>query len=197
MTRRAGFTLLELLVAIVVTGVVALLVYGAAGAAVDTQRRLEERRLELRAVRAWRATLEDALRNARPAPTYNDSAFVLLEAYDAEGRPRDRLWFVTAGGLPPLTADADWEVILEPTPQGLSLTARPSGVLAPPRRLVGPRQVTGLDIRVLSADSDEPGWIESWEFPRLVPEAIELTYWTDDGPAGPPLRLTLPLGAVR
>ncbi len=183
--------------AIVLAGVVALLVYGAAGAAMDTQARLQQRRLERRSARAWRATLEDALRNARPAPSRNDSAFVLTEDYDGRGRPRDRLWFVTAGGLPPLTADSDWEVILEPTPRGLSLLATPVGVNAPPRLLIGPRQVTGLDIRVLSPSRRELGWLETWRFPRLVPQAIELTYWTDEGPAEAPVRLTLPLGLVQ
>ncbi|UCF18608.1 MAG: prepilin-type N-terminal cleavage/methylation domain-containing protein [Gemmatimonadota bacterium] len=194
--RRAGFTLLELLVAVVLTGVVALLVYGAAGAAMDTQARLEAQRLETRSERAWRATLEDALRNARPARAYGDTAFVLEERRDAEGRPRDRLWFVTAGGLPPLTADADWEVLIEPTPQGLSLLAQPLGVNTPPRRLFGPREVTGLDVRLLSPLPGQPGWLDSWAFPRIVPEAIELTYWADAGPVGPPVVLTLPLGLV-
>jgi hypothetical protein len=117
--------------------------------------------------------------------------------YDAAGQPRDRLWFVTAGGLPPLTADSDWEVILEATPQGLSLLARAVGANAPPRLLIGPADVTGLDVRVVSALTDEPGWSEIWDYPGRIPEAIELTYWTDDGPAAPPLRLTLPLGRLR
>ncbi|NIR44007.1 MAG: prepilin-type N-terminal cleavage/methylation domain-containing protein [Gemmatimonadetes bacterium] len=197
MTRRAGFTLIELLVAIVLTGVVAVLVYGAADAGVETRRRLEERGHEMRATRAWRATLEDALRNVRPAPNYNDSAFVLMPATDGGGRPRDRLWFVTAGGLPPLTDDSDWEVIVEPTPRGLSLLAHPAGVRAPPRRLIGPPQVTGLDVRVLSGVAGARVWLETWDSPRRVPSAIELTYWTDDGPAGPPLLLQLPLGGTR
>jgi prepilin-type N-terminal cleavage/methylation domain-containing protein len=195
--QRAGFTLLELLVAIVLAGVVALLVYGAVGAAMDTQTRLEERRLATRSARAWRATLEDALRNARPGRTYGDTTFILEEQRDAQGRPRDRLWFVSAGGLPPLTADADWEVTIEPTAQGLSLLARPVGVNTPPRRLIGPQEVTGLDIRLLNPATSQPGWLDSWAFPRIVPEAIELTYWTDSGPAGPPVRLTLPLGLVQ
>ncbi len=88
-------------------------------------------------------------------------------------------------------------MILEPTPRGLSLLATPVGVNAPPRLLIGPRQVTGLDIRVLSPSRRELGWLETWRFPRLVPQAIELTYWTDEGPAGAPVRLTLPLGLVQ
>ena len=40
MTMRRGFTLLELLVALVLTSVVALLVYGSATAGTEAQRRL-------------------------------------------------------------------------------------------------------------------------------------------------------------
>ena len=41
---KRGFTLLELLVAIVLAGIVALLVYGTASAGRDTEVRLRERR---------------------------------------------------------------------------------------------------------------------------------------------------------
>ncbi len=193
---RAGFTLLELLVAIVLAGVVALLVYGAAAAGADTQARLRERRLALQAARAFRATLADALRNARPARTLGEKAFTLEEHRDAAGRPRDRLSFIAAGALPPLTADADWVVTLEPSPEGVSLEAVPLGLAAPTPLVVRLPGVTGLDIRVLGM-SQPREWTTRWVFPALVPPAVALTFWTDSGPAGPPLRLALPLGGVQ
>ena len=61
-------------------------------------------------------------------------------------------------------------------------------------RPVGSHSEDVTDVRVLSADSDAPGWIDAWQRPRFVPRAIELVYWTDEGPAGTPVRLTLPLG---
>ncbi len=191
----AGFTLLELMVAIVLAGVVALLVYGAAGAAVDAQARLEQRRLALRSARAWHAIVEDALRNARPAPTRQDTAFVIEDRVDAAGHPADRLSFVTAGSLPPLTDDADWRVVLHSSGGALYLTAAPVGVVdAPPRTVSAPAGISGVDVRVLSV-TREPEWIDEWRFPRIVPRAIQLTYWTDEGPLAP-VRLTLPLGLV-
>jgi len=196
MNGRAGFTLLELIVALVLAGVVALLVYGASAAAFDTQDRLEERRLALRSVQAWRATLEDALRNARPAPTYQDTAFWLDDRTDIGGRPRDRISFLTAGGLPPLTADSDWRVTVTATEQGLTLLAQPVGALVPARRIVGVPGITGLQVRVREF-TPELAWSDTWRFPRLVPRAIELTYWSDAGPVGPPVRLALPLGGVQ
>ena len=101
MNPRRGFTLLEILVSIVVTSVVALLVYGVADAAFTTRARLDERRLTLQAERAVRLILDEALRNARPALRAGDQTFVLDDARDAHGRPADRLTFVATGGFPP------------------------------------------------------------------------------------------------
>lgn len=193
---RRGFTLIELVIALTLVGVVALLVYGAANAALDTQSRIEERQLAVRAERAWLALVEDALRNARPGAAYGAPVFIVEQNSDPEGRPRDRLKFITAGGTPPLTADADWEVTIEPTDAGLTMVAAPVGVDAPPRLLVGLPGKTGLDVRVHGA-SMEAEWLEDWRLDRLVPRAIELTYWTDSGPSGPPVLLNLPLGMVQ
>lgn len=195
MTRCRGFTLVELVIALTLTGTIALLVYGAANAALDAQTRLEEQRLEAQSVRAWDALIEDALRNARPPRVYGEPAFVLESDYDAVGRPQDRLWFITAGGTPPLTPDSDWEVTIEPTSAGVRMIALPVGVDAPPRQWMSRPEITGLDMRVLE---ESPGqqWRDTWRFPRMVPRAIELTYWTNAGPAGPPVYLVLPLGLV-
>lgn len=193
MSWRRGFTLLEMLVALVVTGVVALLVYGAADAAITTQEGLAEHRRALQAETAFRTMLHDALRNAQPARARGDTTFLLEDGWDALGRPRDRLSFVTAGAFPPLTADADWAVTIEPTRAGLVLTAVPIGVAAPPRVVAGPQEITGLDIRI-QQPTRERAWLARWRFPSLVPRAIELVYWSDSGPLGAPVRLALPLG---
>src|SRR5439155_8167949 len=52
MRRAAGFTLLELMIAIALFGVVALLVYGAAQAGLDTEGRLAVARRRLQSARA-------------------------------------------------------------------------------------------------------------------------------------------------
>jgi prepilin-type N-terminal cleavage/methylation domain-containing protein len=193
--HQRGFTLVELVVAITLTGVVALLVYGAANAALATQTRLQETRLRMQSERAWAALVEDALRNARPARVYGDPAFILESGSDAMGLPRDRLWFITAGATPPLTADSDWEVVLEASQAGVRMTALPVGVDAPPIQLTTRPEMAGLNIRVLAPDP-VPRWLESWTNTRMAPRAIELTYWTEAGPAGPSVYLALPLGAL-
>ena len=193
MITRRGFTLLEILVAISVAGIVALLVYGTAAAGHDVEARLRERRRALQTAQAFRSVVQDALRNARPSRQYGDTAFWIDAQRDSRGRPMDRLSFVAAGSLPPLTADADWRVTIEPHADGISITATPVGIAVPAREVARYSAATALQIRVL-----EPGsaaeWSERWRFPSLVPPAIELTYWDDHGPVGRPLLLPLPLG---
>ena len=193
---RRGFTLLELLVAIVLAGVVALLVYGAAGAAAEVQERLGEQRGAVQSARAMRVAVGDALRNARPALAYGDTAFVLDDRTDESGRPADRLSFVAAGVLPPLTPDADWAVTIEPTPDGLVLAAVPLGFAEPRRVVARLAGVVGLDVRVLPPDRGQ-SWTDRWDQRAKLPRAVELTYWADTGALGVPLRLVLPAGGER
>jgi prepilin-type N-terminal cleavage/methylation domain-containing protein len=190
--NRRGFTLLELLISFVLVGMVALLVYGVVRAASDTESRLTTSRRHWQSQRAMRTLLEDALRNARPPMRVGDAAFSLQVRTSSAGVPQDRLTFVTRGGFPPLTADADWRVIVEPTPAGLSAIAIPLGVRTP-ERLVGLlRDVTGLEVRIQPPGSGS--WNRQWAFPTTFLRAIALTFWTDSGPAGAALQVTLPLG---
>jgi prepilin-type N-terminal cleavage/methylation domain-containing protein len=192
-TRR-GFTLLELVVAIALTGVVALLVYGAARAALDTEWRLAERRRAVQSDVAWQALLVDALRNVRSPLDADQPTLSIESGADAMGRPRDRLSFITAGGTAPLTGDADWLVTVEAGGGGLMMLAAPVAVEAPARAIAGKPGVTGFAVRAHSglAGSD---WVEGWRNPRALPAALELRFSTDSGPAGPPVLVALPVGA--
>lgn len=193
MTESRGFTLLELVVTLTLTGVIALLVYGTATVAVDTQERVRDRQREVSERWAWGALLEDALRNVHSPLAYGSPTLVVEPGRDLRGRARDRLRLITSGSQPPLNADADWEVTLEVADAGLVLTGRPLGVQVPVRRLVGLPSVTGLDIR-LSGGLEDAEWRESWRHPSMLPRVIEFAYYSDSGPIGPPVRLVLPLG---
>jgi len=195
MTQPRGFTLLEILVSIVVTSVVALLVYGVADAAFTTRARLDERRLTLQTERAVRLVLDEALRNARPALRAGDQAFVLEDARDAHGRPADRLTFVATGGFPPLTDESQWVIRLEPTEGGVALSARPLGVRGARLRALGRVSgATGVDVRV--REQGIPEWRNTWSFLSIVPAAVEVTFTSDSGVVGVPVRVALPLGRV-
>ena len=195
MTPPRGFTLLEILVSIVVTTVVALLVYGIADTAFTTRVRLDDRRSVLQTERAMRVVLHEALRNARPAARARDEAFVLEDARDARGRPADRLAFVAMGGFPPLTDESQWLVRLEPTAAGVALSALPLGVRgARPQTLGHVAGATGVDVRVRELGS--PHWHDRWSFVSIVPAAVEVTFTTDSAVVGVPLRVALPSGGV-
>src|SRR5207237_7207287 len=130
-------------VAIVVAGIVALLGYGTVAAGRETQMRLTERRHAFETAQAFRAMLEDALRNARPSRVSGDTTFWIESRLDARGRPHDRLWFITAGGTPPLTPDADWQVSLESDADGVVMTGTLVGVVAPARGVCRDAAATG------------------------------------------------------
>jgi len=192
MTRR-GFTLLELMVALALTGVIALLLYGVAAAASDVEARLATSRRAAHAQIGMRALLEDALRNARSAPRPGDPVFRLERRSSARGVPDDRLTFVTRGGFPPLTGDADWRVTVEATPAGLTARAVPLGVRAPAQVATLLSGITGLEIRVQPVGGGS--WTRAWPMPGVFPRAVLLTFWSDSGPAALlPLRVRLPLG---
>ncbi|MGH7525824.1 MAG: prepilin-type N-terminal cleavage/methylation domain-containing protein [Gemmatimonadales bacterium] len=193
MSRRSGFTLIEVMVAIVLTAVVSLLVYGAARAARDTQARIAEERTSLQSALAMRLLLQGALAGAQTTFLAADTVFALENRVSGRGVPQDRLTFVASGDLPPLSPGADWTVSLEPTPLGLRLVGGPMGIRTPTRLLALLPGVTGLAVRVRDRGVGA-GWREEWNFLALLPEAVELTYWTDSGAVGLPLTVSLALG---
>ena len=195
MRRRAGFTLIEVLVSLVLMAVVSLLVYGAAYAARDTQARIVDERRSLQSALAMRLLLESALAGAQTALLALDTIFLLESRVNGRGIPQDRLTFVASGNLPPLNPGADWTVTLEPTPEGLQLMGGPMGVRTPSRRLALLPGVTGLNVRVRNPEGGL-GWVPEWSFPELLPKAVELTYWTGSGSVGVPLTAFVALGQV-
>jgi len=194
-TRRAGFTLIEVMVSIVLTAVVSLLVYGGVQAAYDAQTRIASERKGLQSALAMRLLLEGALAGAQPTFLAADTMFIVEHRVSPQGVPQDRLTFVTPGDFPPLSPGADWAVRIEPTRQGLRLVGGPLGIRTPSRTLGLLPGVTGLAVRVRHR-SLGPNWSEEWASRAVLPEAVELTYWTDSGPVGIPLTVSLALGTA-
>lgn len=195
MSRRSGFTLIEVLVAIVLTSVVSLLVYGAAQAARDTQVRVAAERSSLQRAMAMRLLLADALAGAQTTFRSLDTVLVLENRVNGRGIPQDRLTWVSSGDFPPLSPGVDWTVTLEATSAGLLLSGRPRGVRAGARRLALLPGISGLEIRVKQTGKD-PNWSAEWKFPTALPKAAQLTYWAESGPAGVPLTVRLAMGQV-
>lgn len=197
MIRRSGFTLLELLVAIVVTSLVALLVYGTVQVGLDARDRVAERLAAEQSRRAARVVLVDALRNARPPSFFGDSVFALQARTGAAGRPADRLSFRTAGGLPPLTPDSDWLLTLEATDSGATLSARPAGTRLSPRLVAHLADVTGVEVSAQRQGGASAGWTRDWPNRASLPAAVSVTFWTSAGPVAPALLVPLPNGGAQ
>lgn len=198
MTRGAGptargFTLLELLVALVLVGVVALLVYGILGVGTDVERRVRDRQEAARSELAFRGLLRDALRNARPPRGGEAAALALVNGVDAEGRPADAVAFLAAGSTPPLTWEMDWRLRLAVGPEGAELLAAPRAVRSEAVRVARLEEVRGMQVRVLARAGDP--WRETWDLESMVPRAVSLQFWDEEGPRGEPLTVFLPRGS--
>lgn len=189
MTRRAGFTLFEVMVAMVVTGVVALLAYGTARAGIDTNERLERYRTNVEAQAIVRALLLDALRHPAEGggTTMNDTLFVIDDQTSRSGLPVDAVRFYSRGVVPPLGASAYWAVTLAPTEAGIRVLATPVGTgdVAPVDALL--TAVHGLNARALSRTADTL-WSDRWDVAGRVPAAVAIEFLTEQGtPAAPAL----------
>src|SRR3989454_2294350 len=177
-TRASGFTLIEVMVAIVLTGLVVLLAYGAAQVSYDAHARLSAELRALQQARALRELLQDALRTARAPQRPGDSLFTLHSG---------RLSFVTAGGGPPLDPDYDWLLTIEPGADGLELSATPVGrAPATPVTIRAPG-VTRWDVRARLAGAS--GGVEEWPMTTVLPSAGAVTMWHDSTPVGLPLQV--------
>jgi prepilin-type N-terminal cleavage/methylation domain-containing protein len=174
--RRPGFTLIEVMIAVVVTGIVVALAYSTAQAGFDIDRRLARHRAGADAETTMRSMLDDALRHALPGLRGGEAVFSLADRAFATGVPNDSLRFLTRGVLPPLGTSAAWVVTVSVDGDGLSFDARPASVLdeeAPvAAHLAG---VRGLDVRALGAGAGT-AWRRAWEETDVAPDAVSLTF---------------------
>lgn len=176
----SGFTLLEVMLAIVLTSLVVLLAYGAARVSYDAQARLSSHLRELQETRAVREVLKDALRNARAPQRPGDPLFTVHEG---------QLSFVTAGGGPPFDPDYDWLLTIGPGSGGLELSGIPVGHAPPAPVAVRVPSVTRWDVRVRAAGSAQ--WLREWPATPVLPQIVAITLWHDSEPVGSPLFVRL------
>lgn len=176
---RAGFTLLEVMIALVLTGVVALMAFASAGVSAEASAMVQHRLAALRSERAARQWLLDLLHNVRPAREQGDTSLALAG---------DSLTF-TAAGVTPLDPERDWLVTIRPGPHGLALAARALG-RGPAARVALPLgHFAGWQVRVLPPRGRE--WQPSWAPAPVLPAAVAITIWNDERAPRPPLVVRL------
>lgn len=188
MTRRRGFTLIEVTLGLVLTGLVALLSYGALASASDTRQALQADRTRRRAEAAWRELVSGTVRSLRLPAEYDAATLSLRSGVDGRGRPADELVLVTAAGAPPLAPGIDWRVTLSTDGDGVVARAEPLGRGDGVRSVRAPAGTRGVETELLYRGS----WVSSWSSDSELPEALRLTFWDEEGPTGNPLVVALP-----
>ena len=178
---RRAFTLVEVMVALVVTGLVVSIAYASVQAGFETSDRLaaahagEERELVARAM------LSRAIRHAVPGTLGGQPVFVL------RNQPLgDELVFRTRGVGEPNGASEVWEVGLIPDTAGIRFIGHAAD--DPNRSFTAllPR-IHRLDIRVRGRDFRD-GWFEEWPFLDRSPVAVTIAFLDANGRAiGAPL----------
>jgi general secretion pathway protein J len=199
MKVRVGFTLIEVMVAIILTSVVALLAYGTAHAGLDTQKRIERFRTSAEAHVIVRDLLTSALRHPVEGGGFamNDTLFTIDDRISADGLPINAVRFVSSGVVAPLGATSLWLVTIEPGLEGVRIAALPlrSEDAQPIVALL--TDVHGLRARVLDRTADTE-WQNRWDVVGRVPAAVALEFLTERGePAGPELVVHGALERVR
>lgn len=170
--KRNAFTLVEVMVALVVTGLVVSLAYGAAQAGFDTEERLEAHRAGDEREGAMRALLVDALRHQVEGVRGGDEVFVLADRIAPGGGHADSLRLTTLGMLAPLGSSEAWTVSVWLAGDTLQLWALPlSGGVPVEARLGGVRT---FDAQALGRGIAVP-WVSTWPDADVSPDAVSLT----------------------
>lgn len=177
MTRR-GFTLLEVMVALVVSGTVVLLAYATLSGGMDVDARVTRLQAEEQAMTIVRAMVSDAVRHATLDDGVGGVAGVRTER-GADGRVR-AVRLATRGIATPHGATAPWTLQLRTDSAGLRLDATPVQGPGAPLQVRVP-VVRSLAIRFLAPA--EVTWRDAWEDSTRLPAAIELGFRTATGAA--------------
>lgn len=168
MTRKA-FTLIEIMVALVVTGLVVSIAYASVQAGFETSDRLtaaqsgEEREIVARVM------LSRAVRHAVPGALGGRPVFVLRN-----GPLGDELAFRTRGVGEPNGASEIWDVELISDVNGVRFHGRAAGDSSRAFSTVLPR-VQRIDVRVRGRDFRD-GWFEEWPFVDRSPVAVMIAF---------------------
>lgn len=190
---RRGFTLLELTVGMVLTGLALSMGYGAYGVVVDRRETLEaalEADLQATAVRTtltrWIQGIQRETQSGVPLLTGLDGV--------SEGLPSDELTVLTSvderlAERTPVRIFIERDV--DVPEHGLVAEWRAAGMTRT-RKVVLAEDVAGVEIRYLSAVLGPRQWMPSWISSSVLPLGVEIRLLPQPGHALHPL-LALPL----
>jgi len=174
--RRPGFSLIELMIALVVTSLIASLAYSVARAGNDTSERLSSHQREGEATAVTFQLIADAVRHAEPGVRGGTDVFEVTNVVGPAGTRSSELTLLTRGIVAPLGSSELWTVHLETTRAGLTIEAGPVSNSEPRIRTVL-RNVGALQVRALPRGTGA-SWTTDWPTPDIAPTAVELTFVT-------------------
>ena len=170
MTARRGFTLIEVMIALVIGGVVVVLAYSTLLAGMDVQYRVSAARDADASTTAMRAMLSDAVRHA-VAGDARDMRGLHTES-DGSGRAT-ALRFISRGIAAPLGGSAAWQVALSTDSSGVVLDAAALDGSRAPLHL-GSRGAQTFAVRFLAIE--DGSWRTRWDDPARLPAAVEVRF---------------------
>ncbi len=187
MSRRRGFTLLEVVLAVTMAAITGIAAASAVQAASSASDRVTRARRAAEGETRLRTLLTDAARHIPPASMVDGARLRL----DGEA-DRPVLRFASRGVVPPFGTGAIWWVTVWRAGDSLLVEAAPPTASPMPVRRLAVPGVTTVSVRVL--DAEALPWQAAWSLAGRLPQALEVA-WTFPSAAPPPLRVRLaPLG---
>ena len=167
---RRAFTLVEVIVALTIAGLIALAARAALVAGIDTEERLQLHTTSSEGNARFRALLTEALRHMTDAPAPGLAPFALLDTI-IEGAPSHTAEFYSRGLGFPAGAGAILRVTVAPTADGLTMTAlRSDGAVV--LRGVAP-SLGAMRVRTRTPAGE---WLDGWPRTLQVPAAVTMQF---------------------
>ena len=186
---KRGFTLVEVVVALTIAGIIALAARAAVTGGFDTEERVQVHAALTERDARFRALLVTAIRHMTDAPTAGVTPFTLRDTVLAETGPSHVVEFYSRGLSFPAGSGATLRVQLVPADEGLTIQAldehgfpRVSGIAS---------GVAGMRMRVRTLAGE---WLDGWPRTLQLPAAISMDFTPRTGVATPaPLIVTVGL----
>lgn len=202
--KRRGFTLLELIMALVLTAIAVTMASAALRTATVARERVAAHRDTMERDVRFRAMLTDMLRHPPSAESVDEPLLSILSTQNPAAKGSGRLVFLSKGVRAPYGTGTTFRVTLDVVNDGLVLEAEPigaSGDRTTLRTLLP--GVSALTVRVLEARvgqttgaaASSGGWRTDWPLAQMRPAAIALNLAATE--PRPPLVVALdPLSQV-
>ncbi|MEP6832740.1 MAG: prepilin-type N-terminal cleavage/methylation domain-containing protein [Gemmatimonas sp.] len=171
--RRGGFTLMEIMIALTVTALVATLAAAALHAGLDVRERVQQHRFTLDAEARATTWLGVMLRHPPVASAVNEAMFSISQNADGNASTT----FLSQGVETPAGTGTIWRVTLSVFSDGLHIRAVPTNTTHArvPLETVLPH-VTQLDVEALEASGiGAASWRSDWPVLRSMPGAVRIT----------------------